>query len=235
MRKRGLRGEGGIRGPPDHWPIARDLQEIASSPGESQKLPRAPTRRICAIYSDFSGSVGIRRKRGPTCPGGGAEICDPADQLPISYDLQEIARFPAESRILFRRPRAVALRRLPGCLGNCRNSATTGPMWRGGGRNTRSPGSAVDCGGSSGNIATSRWISETPTVPHRGVFAPFTRISRNCRNSAKTRRTWCGVGDTRPPGPSPIAYDLRRISETAPGAPRGGFAPLTRISRDLLG
>ena len=50
----------------------------------------SPARRICAIYSDFSGRAGIRGKR---CLRGawGRNMRHP-DPWPIAYDLQEIAR-----------------------------------------------------------------------------------------------------------------------------------------------
>ena len=70
----------------------------------------SPARWVWAICSDFSGSVGIRGKRGLLGAGGG--ICDPADQWPIAWDLPEIAIFLGESHKPIQVPRAVGLRHL---------------------------------------------------------------------------------------------------------------------------
>ena len=50
------------------------LEEIARFLGESQKISHAPARWVCAIYADFSGHFGIRRKR--ALLGADGEICD---------------------------------------------------------------------------------------------------------------------------------------------------------------
>ena len=63
--KTGRRRRGGCgrnTRPPDPRPTARGLQEIARFLGESHQLPQGPRAAgLCAIYSDFLGSVGIRR------------------------------------------------------------------------------------------------------------------------------------------------------------------------------
>ena len=136
-------------------------------------------RWVCVIYSDFSGPLGIPRKRGLRGVGG---------------------------------------------------------------RNMRPPGSAADCVGSSGNREISRRTSETDPCPPRGGFGPFTRISRGLsefgENGAYMARRGgiCDPPDPRPTdcvGSSGNREISRRISETDPCPPRGGFGPFTRISRDL--
>ena len=98
-------------------------------------------RRVCAVYSDFSGCVGVRRKRG--LHGAAGRSARPPGSVAVyagSSGNREIPRRFSETSPC---PRAVALRHLLGFLRICRNSAKTGPTWRAG-RNMRPPGPMVD-------------------------------------------------------------------------------------------
>ena len=88
--------------PPDQRPVASERREIVRLPGESQKLYQATARWICAIYSDFSVSVGIRRKRRLLGAGGSNML--PRNQRPVALGRREIARPPGDSQKLYQGP-----------------------------------------------------------------------------------------------------------------------------------
>ena len=95
-------------------------------PANLKNFPMAPGRWVRAIYSDFSGSVGIRRKRAGVL-GAWGEIRAPSYPWSIAYDLQEIVGFLDAPRKLPHGPRMVGLLHLLGFLGIFRNSAKTPP------------------------------------------------------------------------------------------------------------
>ena len=109
-----LERRGEIRDPRIRGRLRRIFRKSRDFSANLRKCHRAPARWVCAIYSDFSGLVGIMRKRG--LRGVGAKYATP-------------------------------------------------------------PGSVAGCVWSSGKREIPRRISETDPSPPRGGFAPRTRIS----------------------------------------------------------
>ena len=112
------------------------FRKSRDSPATVRNCHMLPARRVCAICSDFSGSVGIMRKRGllgtagrNTRPAGSVTDCVGSSRdRAISRRISETSTWP----------RAVGLRHLHGFLWICRNYAKTGRTWRGV-RNTQPP------------------------------------------------------------------------------------------------
>ena len=122
-----------IRDRPDSRPIAWGLKEIARSPGESQKLFQGARAAGLRHLLGFLGwPFGIRRKWGLLgAVGGVPKYATPRISGRLRMIFRKSRDFPPELGICFSSTIAVDLRHLLGFLGICRNSAKTGPTWRG--------------------------------------------------------------------------------------------------------
>ena len=140
----------------------------------------SPARWVCAIYSDFSGSVGIMRKRGVFGAGWG-EIRDPPARGRLRRAIGKSRDHPPNLRNPHRATARWVCAIYSDSHRSCRSAARTGRTWYGGGcpkYATPLPRSVADFIGPSGNREIPSRPSETSTGPPSAGFAPFTRISR---------------------------------------------------------
>ena len=163
----------------------------------------SPARWVWAIYSDFSGSVGIRGKRGLRGAGGWnkrprgsvADCIGSSGSREISRRISETDPGPPARWV------RVIYSDFSGSVGIRRKRGLSGA-----GGEICDPGYVADCVESSGNRDVSHRISETDPCRPRGGFAPFTRISLDLsefgENGAYVARGGGGYG---PPGPCQIA------------------------------
>ena len=156
-----------------------------------------PARCVCAIYSGFSGSVGILRKRdmcGPATAkyattGPAADRVGSSVSRDIRRGISKASPFPPE-----RSACAIYLE----FSELCENVASLA-------RGIFDPCPAADCVGFSGNHEITRRPSEISPLSLMMVLRRLLRFVGLFRNSPKTVPTWRLWGNMRPTGPRSIA------------------------------
>ena len=177
-RKRPLLGAGGdvICGPRVRGRLRMIFRKSRDFSANLRNSHMAPARWVCSTYSDFSGYVGTRRKRGAYWAQA-CEICDPLIRSRLrrissgSWDFPETQKRPMSTE----RWVCAIYSGFSGSVGIRRKRGLPGAA----GRNMRPQGSVSDCVWPSGDFEISRRISENDPCLPRGGFAPFTRISRD--------------------------------------------------------
>ena len=166
--------------------LRRACRKSRDSPVGIGNPPSASARWVCSIYSDFSGHVGIRRKRGVLVDGSKYATVRPRGRLRRIFRISR--DYPANLKNSPMAPARGVFAIYSVSVGIRRKRSLQGAR----DRNTRPPGPVADCVGSSGFREMPRRISETSPCSPRGGFAPLSRISRDlselCDNGAYLAR-----------------------------------------------